>query len=138
MTKKVYRWHEGELVEILGLSPEVEAAAVHQDTLASPLRHPVTGRIHDSKSEYLRDCERTGTRVVGNDWLNLSPSKPQDKITDSMIIDKIHKAEAIMRDPAKRRERNNLSLRMAETSQRFMKDGKITVGRIPDERRKYG
>lgn len=121
--------------EIIGLSPEVETHSIHQDTLETPLRHPVTGRIHNSKSEYMRDCAATGTRVVGNDWLGLESCKPDDKITDSMIMDKIHKAEAIMRDPARRRERQNLSMRMAEHSHKFMKDGRIQIGRIPDEKR---
>lgn len=130
MTKRTYRMVDGELVEILGLSPKVEAAAIHADTLDKPLRHPVTGRIHDSKSEYLRDCEQTGTRVVGNDWLGLEATKPQDRVTDEVIMDRMRKAEAILRDPAKRRERQNLNYRMAEHSERFMKDGKIPVKRV--------
>lgn len=133
-----YNHETKELEEICGLDAHVAAAAIHQDTLEKPLRHPVTGRIHDSKSEYLRDCDRTGTRVVGNDWLGLEPTRPEDKFTDEMIIDRIHRAEAIMRDPAKRRERNNLSQRMAEASAEFMQNGKIQTARIPDERRKPG
>lgn len=133
MSNKYYRWTQpGAVEEIVGLSPEVVAHAIHQDTLETPLRHPVTGRIHDSKSEYMRDCAATGTRVVGNDWLGLESCKPEDKITDEMIIDRIHKAEAIMRDPARRRERQNLSMRMAEHSSKFMKNGKIQTNRIPD------
>ena len=130
-----YNAETKEVEPIRGLDAKVEAAAVHQDTLPTPLRHPVTGRVHDSKSEYLRDCDRTGTRVVGNDWLGLEPTRPADSFSDELVMDHIHRAEAIMRDPAKRRERNNLSQRMAEASSEFMRNGKIQTSRIPDQRR---
>jgi hypothetical protein len=134
MTKRTYKTDESgklsEVIEPIGVSPEVKAAAIHQDTLSPPLRHPVTGRMHDSKSQYLRDCEQTGTRVVGNDWLGLERVRPaDDKVDDQRIMDRIHKAEAILRDPAKRRERNNLSMRIAEASKEFMENGKIQVRR---------
>ena len=136
MTKRIYRWNQGtgEVEEILGLSPEVETHAVHEDTLSTPLRHPVTGRIHDSKSAYMKDCAQTGTRVVGNDWVGLEPTKPKDKITDELIMDRIHKAESIHRDPAKARERQNLSRKMWENSQKFMKEGTIRLIRLPEEK----
>ncbi len=120
------RYEDGEWREVVkGLTPEASSAAIHQDTLETPLRHPVTDRIHTSKSEYMRDCERTGTRVVGNDWVGTGPTKPDDIITDKMIMDKMRKAEAILRDPAKRRERQQLNYKMAEHSKRFMKQGKV-------------
>jgi len=120
------RFVDGKWVEIVkGASEEVKSAAIHEDTLAQPLRHPVTNRIHDSKSSYMRDCEETGTRVVGNDWVGTGPTKPDDIIDDKMIMDKMRKAEAILRDPAKRRERQNLNYKMAEHSKRFMQNGKV-------------
>lgn len=132
MTSRVYKMVGEECVEILGLPKEVEAAAIHQDTLETPLRHPVTGRIHTSRSEYMRDCDRTGTRVVGNDWVGLEPTKPKDKITDALILDKIQKAEAIHRDPARLRERENENRMRFEHAQRFMSQGRIPVERLRD------
>lgn len=135
MVSKFYKWQgEGGIVEIEGLSEEAKSANIHDDTLKQPLRHPVTGVIHDSRSSYMKDCARTGTRVVGNDWLGLEACKPEDKITDSLIMDKMRKAESIMRDPAKRRARENENRLRAETANRFMQHGSISVSRKLDER----
>lgn len=125
MTKQVFKWQEGEIVEVLGLTKEVEAHAVHQDTLEKPLKHPVTGKIHDSKSAYLKDCELTGTRVVGNDWINgsqkLEDCKPKDLITDDKILRAMKKAENIQRDPAKRRQWQATERRKYIAQQQFMR-----------------
>lgn len=127
MVSKFYQRINGKIqeIEVEGLTKEAQSHFVHQDTLEKPLRHPVTGRIHDSKSGYMRDCEATNTRVVGNDWVGTTPEGPKDLIDDALIMDRMRKAEAILRDPAKRRERQQLNYRMAEHNDRFMKNGKI-------------
>lgn len=130
MTKRSYKFIDGEVVEILGLDAGAEqSAAVHQDTLSTPLRDPVTGKMYDSKSKLLEAYAARGSRVVGNDWANSSMKpedcRPKDKITDAKMQDAIRKAEAVHSDPAKRRAWKNEQIKRAEHAQRFMRQGRV-------------
>lgn len=90
--------------------------AVHNDTMPA-LRHPVTGKMYDSKSEYIKECNRLGLEIIGNELLSEKGSKVhnlKDPLTDEVIIDKIHKAESIFDDPTKLRARQNENLERLE------------------------
>lgn len=128
MARALYKFVDGEFKEIYSTqTTETEAPAVHQDTLKSPLRNPVTGRIHDSTSTYLKECKTLGLEVVGNDLMSKRPDGRVDKINEAMIMDKIEKAESIVSDPTKYREYQNRNLELYERNQRLL-----------EQREKYG
>ena len=105
MARTIYKYDEklGKMVEVYNSERvEVDAPYVIQDTLRDPLWHPVTEKIYDSTSAYMRDTKALGLDVVGNDLLSKRPRQVKDKITDAVIMDKIEKAESIVNDPIKR------------------------------------
>jgi len=129
MTKKSYKMVDGELVEledISGITDEAKLHFVHNDTLEKPLKNLVTGKMYDSKSAYLRDVHKMGSRVVGNDWVgDNKPTGPADIITDAKIMEAMRKAEAIQRDPARRREWQMMEKKKAEAQRQFMARGRV-------------
>jgi hypothetical protein len=90
------------------------APAVKGDTFKTPLRHPVTGKVYDSESQYMRATKREGCEVVGNDLLSKKKQVLQEKITDAVIMDRIERAEAIASDPTKFRARQNENMERLE------------------------
>jgi len=101
------------------IAPKTEnkSAYVQQDTMA-PLRNMATGKIYDSKSAYLRDVHNAGFRVVGNDLMSEKQHSFEEKITDSLVMDRIQKAESILSDPAKRNEYRNMNQQLTERAMR--------------------
>lgn len=126
MPSRYYRYNsDGEILEEIGVAKSSEPVApyVHDDTLAKPLRNLVTGTIHTSKSAYLAEVRKTGHQVVGNDWVgNMTKHDIRDKITDNIVIDRTHKAEAILSDPSRRRAHINRNLELNERHEKFLKD----------------
>lgn len=47
---------------------------VQSDSLDKPLSHPVTGKVHDSKSTFRRDTKNSGCVEVGNDKPRFAPT----------------------------------------------------------------
>lgn len=99
------------------------APAVHQDTLKSPLKNPVTGNIHDSTSSYMKEVRASGCEVVGNELLSQKPRRTRELITDAVVMDKIERAEAIHSDPAKYRARMNENLERLDRARRLLGHG---------------
>jgi hypothetical protein len=105
MPRTVYKYDEtlGKMVEVYNSDRvEVDAPFVQGDTFSTPLKHPVSEKMFDSKSAYLRETKALGLDVIGNDLLSKKPRQVKDKITDAVIMDKIEKAESILNDPIKR------------------------------------
>jgi hypothetical protein len=89
------------------------APFIHDDSMP-PLRHLVSGQIFDSKSAYLRECDRLGLQVVGNDLLSKEKHQVKERVTEQVILDKIEKAESICSDPSKLRARQEENFRRLE------------------------
>jgi hypothetical protein len=119
MTRRLYVWREGEFVEIGGTASESKSASVHQDTI-SALKHPVTGKVYESKSAYLKDLKRDGLTVVGNDLLSKKKQVIPDRITEEMILDKIERAESIVSDPFKLSQERNRNIQLFEQRERLL------------------
>lgn len=98
------------------------SAYVHQDTMKTALRHPVTCEKIDSLTKWNRENKRLGLECVGNDLLSKRKPQLKDKITDEKIMNAIEKAESILSDPAKTRAYRNEQIERAELHAR-------TVGR---------
>jgi hypothetical protein len=47
---------------------------VQSDSLDKALAHPVTGKVHDSKSTFRRDTRNSGCVEVGNDKPRFAPT----------------------------------------------------------------
>jgi len=107
---KYYDLEKGESPE----KEEIRSSAYVQDDTMSPLKHLVSGKIFDSKSAYLKECKKLGLDVIGNDLLSKENQARPDKITDSLILDKIEKAESIYNDPTKYRARQEENFRRLE------------------------
>lgn len=103
--RTIYKKVDGVWQWLPGDSEAVEAmsAAVHQDTMPA-LRHPVTGKVYESKSAYLRAVKADGLTIVGNDLLSRKAHTPTDLITEEKVMAAIQKTEAILSDPARRNE----------------------------------
>jgi hypothetical protein len=127
MTKRRYVYRDGEVIEdVAGITEEAKSAFVHQDTLEKPLKDLVTGKMYDSKSALLDAYKARGSRVVGNDWVgDTTPTGPKDQITDEKIMKAIHQAEAIQRDPARRRAWQATERRKAIAQQQFLSRGRV-------------
>lgn len=120
MPGKIYAQRNGEWVQIN--ADEVKPAEtpfVHQDTMP-PLKNPVTGNIHDSKSNYVKECNRNGLVIVGDDLLSKYKHTPKQYLTDEKILDAAEKAESILRDPTKRREYENKRLAELELRRKLV------------------
>lgn len=127
MTKRKYKYTENGLVEqVAGITEEAKAHFVHQDTLETPLKDLVTWKMYDSKSALLDAYKQRGSRVVGNDWVgDTKPTGPADTITDAKIMEAVHKAEAIQRDPARRRAWQATERRKAQAQRQFLAKGRV-------------
>jgi len=112
----VWRWLPGD-----SEAAEAMSAAVHQDTMPA-LTHPVTGKVYESRSAYIRDCKEQGLTIMGNDLLSRHAHKPPELITEEKVMNAIHKTEAIMSDPARRNELRYKNERLLEQYQK-------TIGR---------
>lgn len=107
--------------EVFDDTPKTAAApAVHQDTLKQPIRDLVTGKMHDSQSAYLREVRSRGDEVVGNDLMSRRPQQLKEHITESMVMDRISRAEAIHSDPAKFRARQNENFERLERRKKLL------------------
>lgn len=124
MARALYRFINGEFVEVYSDQDREapKAPVIHNDTMDA-LRNPVTGTIHDSKSSYLKECDRLGLEVVGTEKFSQKGNALKDKLTDAVILDRIEKAEAILSDPAKRRERQYRNERLLELRERLLGNG---------------
>jgi len=119
-TRKIYAYRDGKIVEIGASSTgQVAAPFVQQDTM-EPLRHPISGKIYDSKSEYMRETRAHGCEVVGNDLLSNKPRKTKEVITESMVLDRIERAESILNDPSKYRARVEENYRRLERREKLI------------------
>jgi len=107
---KYYNLEKGESPE----KEEIGSSAYVQDDTMSPLKHLVSGKMFDSKSAYIKECKKLGLNIIGNDLLSKENQARPDKITDSMILDKIEKAESIYNDPTKYRARQEENFRRLE------------------------
>lgn len=88
---------------------ENKSAYVQDDTMA-PLAHPVTREMYDSRGKYIKDTRRMGLTICGNELQSQRKRTLQNKITDEVVLDRIHKAESIYNDPTKYRARINENL----------------------------
>lgn len=120
MPSRYFRWSGEQFIELVQERSESVAAAVHQDTLDAPLTNPVTGFTTDSRSAYIENCRANNLEVVGNDRLGQKPRRPQDTISESVIVDRTMKAEAILSDPARRRAWHNEQTEKFERHQRLI------------------
>lgn len=106
MPRKVYKFVNGECVEVSDRSTtDVEAPFVHDDTLS--ITSMIDGSKYDSKSKYMRHLKEHGCEVVGNDLLSNKKRVPREIISESMVLDRIERAEAVYSDPARRRAAEN-------------------------------
>lgn len=104
-----YVMRNGTLVEVGRASTVNEAAFVHNDSMQA-LRNPVTGQIYESKSQYLKSVNKLGMEVVGTEKLSDKPQVLKEHITETMVMDRMARAEAILDDPTKLRARHNENL----------------------------
>lgn len=117
-----YRVIDGETIRIdKPEQQESPSAFVIDDTFSTPLRHPVTGEIYDSYSNYMKTNKRLNLDVVGNDLLSKRRDNKREVITESMVMDKMAKAESIISDPAKYREYRNMNERLFERNEKLLK-----------------
>jgi hypothetical protein len=125
MTRSVYKKINGEFrwIELDGKA-EAEPFFVHEDTLEKPLRHPVTGKIYDSRSEYEKETKRLGLEIVGEEKLSQRPRRTKDSLTEERIMDAIEKAESITGDPSKFRARMNENMERLERRMRLLNGDK--------------
>lgn len=121
MTRKLYRVIDGEVVELGGGEINANQSAIIIGDAIEGLKHPVTGKVFDSLSAYMKENKRLGLEVVGNDLLSKKKRMMQDKITESVIMDRTERAEAILSDPSKRREFYNRNERALETRERLLR-----------------
>jgi hypothetical protein len=63
--RRRYIYRDGKFVELTS-TPERELHYVQGDTM-EPTRHPVDGKIYDSKSAFRRVTKATGRQEVGNE-----------------------------------------------------------------------
>lgn len=120
------------MIQVAGEGYDPSSAAVHQDTFKQALRHPKTGEMVESLTRWKAINKQHGLEVVGNDLLNAPLTGPKDKITDELIFDRMTKAESILSDPDKRRQREYENQRRVE---KYLerRGQKLQVQRIMDE-----
>jgi len=97
----VWQWIE------LDTMPQTNPFFVHTDELSEPLKHPVNGKTYTSKAKYVKDTQKLGLEIVGEEKLSQKPRQLKDKITEKQVLDAMERAEAIHSDPAKRNEWRN-------------------------------
>lgn len=122
MSRKIYKKVDGvyRWIDLDETATAQEAPFIHQDSFDRPLRHPVTGKMYDSRSAYEKENKRLGLEVVGNEKLSQKPRQLKDKITEAQIMDAIHHAEAIHSDPARLRAVREENLRRIERAERLL------------------
>lgn len=96
-----------------------QSAFIQQDTI-DPIRHMVSGKIFDSRSAYLKECERTNTKVVGNDWVGGVKHDLPDKLTEERIVDAMDFAESTVGDSSKLRAFHNQNLEILERREKLL------------------
>lgn len=119
MPRRLYVWRDGKFIELGREVAESKSASVHQDTITA-LKHPVTGKVYESKSAYLKDLKRDGLSVVGNDLLSKKKQVIADRVTEEMIMDKIERAESIVSDPFKLSQERSRNLQLLEQRERLL------------------
>lgn len=121
MARQIFKFIDGKLTEVYN-SEAVESvsAFIHTDEVHKPLTNMVTGKKYTSKSQYLKDVKRQGLEVVGNDLLSKRKHVPKETLTDEMILDRIDRAESILKDPAKYRARQNENLERLERYEKLI------------------
>lgn len=79
--------------------------SISQDTLATPLRHPVTGKMYDSKSALLRSYKEGEIKynVIGNELMSEQPERLSKGLRDDQIVDAVDYAESVLSDSSKHR-----------------------------------
>lgn len=115
-----YVFRNGKLVEV-GSNEyygENVAPAVITDTLEQPLRHPVTSKMHTSKSAFRAETKALGYQEVGTELLSQKKQVIKETLTEDKIMSAIHRAEAIHSDPSRAREWQNMNM---ERYERHMK-----------------
>lgn len=123
--KKNGKWYdartgeENEPVSVIDWDAPV-TSSVHVDTMDT-LKHPVTGEYYTSKSEYLKECRRLNLEIVpDSEKFSTRGNEYKDKITEALVMDRIERAEAIVSDPAKLRERHYQNERILERRERLL------------------
>jgi len=121
MARKLYKKIDGEYrwIDLDEPSPE-PSLFVQGDTFEQPLKHPVSGKMFDSKSEYLKETKRLGLEIVGNDKFSQRPRNIKDKISEERILDAIQHAEAIQSDPARRNEQRYKNEQILERAEKLL------------------
>ena len=102
MPSRWFRFIDGEKVElgVSDTSTEAKCPAIHADEM-DPLRHPVTGKIYTSVSQYKCDTKRMGYEIMGTE-IHGKQVLP-DIIGEKQILDACERAETIQADPSKLR-----------------------------------
>ena len=120
MPSTFYGWRDGAFVQIGSSDFSESVAPFVQDDSMAPLEHLVTGEKFDSKSAYMQRNKELGLSVVGNDLLSKKKRELPDRIDEKLILDRIERAESILNDPDKFRERENRNLRALEQREKLL------------------
>jgi hypothetical protein len=108
MTRRIYKWKDGEFVQVAGEAPkEATSAFVIGDTFKTPLRHPKTDEMVDSMTRWNAINKEHKLECVGNDLLSKYANEHREKITEERFNDAYEEAYAIETDPFKRNQRIN-------------------------------
>lgn len=118
MPRKVYVFRSGKCVEVGKASP-TELHSVHQDTMA-PLRHPKTGEMIESRTQWNAINSKYKLECVGNDLLSNHKHEIKEHITEERILDAYDKAESILSDPYKYNQHTNQNMARYERNQRLL------------------
>lgn len=119
MPRRVFAFRNNECVEVYNSEKENKSAYVHGDEIA-PLRHPITGEIFTSASKMLRRTKELGCETVGTELQSSKPTIIPDKITESLVMDRIEKAESILNDSSKFRARQQENLERLHRRERLL------------------
>lgn len=131
MSRRVYSWREGKLVEKTRLASSPVLPFVHGDTMKEAVQNPVTGFKTESVSAYMRDITehnaKTGERleVVTESLIernNRNAATRPDWLTDERIKDKMDHARSILSDPSKRRAHYERNAECNREYDRYIKD----------------
>lgn len=121
MPSRYYVFKDGKVHELGIEQPrQVNAPYVQGDTLGRPLRHMVSGKMFDSKSELRRENDRTGCIEVGTERLSEKKHSTREIITEKLVLDRIEKAESILNDPSKYRARVEENHRRLERMEKLL------------------
>ncbi len=124
MSRSTYRKVNGEWkwIDLDESAPEPVAPFIHQDSFkpGMRLRHPVTDELVDSKSRWAAINKAEGLTCVGNDLLSKRRGRGPEKLTEEVILDRIHRAEAIQSDPSKLRAARERNFELQERNRRLL------------------